>query len=285
MTEMNRDLAAITRKFGEVKYLSAKIKQSPTDGSGRFVAVVSTFGPPPDTQGDIVSPGAFRASIAEASVKYPGSLWPVFWMHGYDDPENAIGVVVAAAETGEGLVIEGQLDLDNERAMNVYEGLLGNRIREWSIAYGIDDFHWGDWEDELVCYLDELELLEISAVCSGANRFTRTIEVRSRPYATSTAGSNATVTWRDVRPDRDPYELDELALINARLDQLASNERPRSPELARQVDDLITEVRLELAQEAVDQAEQAAWEERMRINTVLDPVPIRVAARMRPVTS
>ncbi len=56
-------------------------------------------------------------------------------------------------------------------------------------------------------------------------------------------------------------------------------------QLARQVEDLITEVRLELAQEAVDQAEQAAWEERMRINTVLDPVPIRVAARMRPVTS
>jgi hypothetical protein len=31
--EMNRDLAAITRKLGEIKYLSAKIKQSPTDGA------------------------------------------------------------------------------------------------------------------------------------------------------------------------------------------------------------------------------------------------------------
>jgi HK97 family phage prohead protease len=205
-------------------------------------------------------------------------------MHGYIDPENAIGVVVAAAETGEGLVIEGQLDLDNERAMNVYEGLLGNRIREWSIAYGIDDFHWGDWEDESVRYLDELELLEISAVYSGANRFTRTIEVRSRPYATSTAGSNATVTWRDVQSDGDSYEPDEIALVNARLDQLASNERPRSPEVARQVDDLITEVRLELAQEGLDRAEQAAWEEG-QLTMVLDPVPVRVDARMRPVTS
>jgi HK97 family phage prohead protease len=270
MTELNRDLAAITRKLGEVKYLSAKIKQSPTDGSGRFVAVVSTFGPPPDTQNDIVTRGAFRGSIAEASVKYPGALWPIFWMHMYDDPENVIGVVVAAAETGEGLVIEGQLDLDNKRAMNVYEGLLGNRIREWSIAYGINKAREDTWNGEHVRYLDELELLEISAVYSGANRFTRTVEVRSRQTA-------ATV---DVLP-----EPDEVALINARLDQLASNERPRSPELARQVDDLITEVRLELAQEAVDRAEQAAWEERMRINTVLDPVPIRVDARMRPVTS
>jgi len=268
--EMNRDLAAITRKLGEIKYLSAKIKQSPTDGSGRFIAVVSTFGPPPDTQGDIVTPGAFRASIAEASVKYPGALWPIFWMHKYDSPENVIGVVVAAAETGEGLVIEEQLDLDSERAMAVYEGLLGNRIREWSIAYAITKAREDTWNGEHVRYLDELELLEISAVYSGANRFTRTIEVRSRQTA-------ATV---DVLP-----ELDEVAFINARLDQLASNERPRRPELARQVDDLITEVRLELAQEAPARAEQAAWERQMHINMVRVPVPVRVDARMRPMTS
>jgi hypothetical protein len=43
------------------------------------------------------------------------------------------------------------------------------------------------------------------------------------------------------------------------------------------VDRLLTEIRAE-------KAEQAAWEERMRINTVLDPVPVRVDARMRPVT-
>jgi hypothetical protein len=76
-------------------------------------------------------------------------------------------------------------------------------------------------------------------------------------------------------------EPDEVALINARLDQLASNERPRSPELARQVDDLIVATRLELAQEALARAEQAAWEER-QLTMVLDPVPVRVDARMRP---
>jgi HK97 family phage prohead protease len=274
--EMNRDLVAITRKLGEIKYLSAKIKQSPTDGSGRFVAVVSTFGPPPDTQNDIVTPGAFRASIAEASVKHPGSLWPVFWMHMYDDPENVIGVVVAAAETSEGLVIEGQLDLDNERAMNVYEGLLGNRIREWSIAYAINKAREDTWKGEHVRYLDELELLEISAVYSGANRFTRTVEVRSRPNATS--GSSATVTWT-----AEPQS--ELDRINARLDALASGEKLRNPAIADQVEELVLDVREELVRESLDRAEQAAWERRMHINMVLDPVPVRVDARMRPVTS
>jgi HK97 family phage prohead protease len=205
-------------------------------------------------------------------VKYPGALWPVFWMHDYKDPESVVGVV-AAAQTSEGLVIEGQLDLDSERAMHVYEGLLGNRIREWSIAYAINRAREDTWEGEHVRYLDELELLEISAVYSGANRFTRTVEVRSR---STTSSSDATAS-----PDGDSYEPDELALINARLDQLASNERPRSPELARRVDDLIVATRLELVQEALDRAEQAAWEER-QLNMVRDPVPIRVDARARP---
>jgi hypothetical protein len=38
-------------------------------------------------------------------------------------------------------------------------------------------------------------------------------------------------------------------------------------------------------EEALDRAEQAAWEGRMDINAVLDPVPVQVDARMRPVTS
>jgi HK97 family phage prohead protease len=272
------DLNSVMRKFTEVKYLSARIKQSPTDGSGRFVAAVSTYGPPPDTQNDIISPNAFGASIAEASAKYPGALWPILWMHDYSDPEMVIGVVTAAAETSRELLIEGQLDLENKRALHVYEGMLGDRIREWSIGYAVHEFHWGDWEDKSVRFLDQVELLEISAVINGANRFTRTIEVRSRPFTTSSSSAAAAL-------DGDWPEPDEIALVNARLDQLASNERPRSPELARQVDDLTVATRLELVQEALDRAGQAAWEERMRINTVLDPVPIRVDARMRPVTS
>jgi HK97 family phage prohead protease len=277
-----RALNSVMRKFTEVKYLSAKIKQSPTDGSGRFVAAVSTFGGPPDTQNDIISPNAFAASIAEASAKYPGALWPVLWMHDYSDPEMVLGVVTAAAETSRELLIQGQLDLENKRALHVYEGMLGDRIREWSIGYAVHEFHWGDWEDMSVRFLDQVELLEISAVINGANRFTRTVEVRSRPYATSTVGSNATVTRTDVQPDGDSYEPDELALINARLDQLASNESPRSPELDRQVDDLIVATRLEFVQESLARAEQAAWERRMYTNLVLDRVPVRVDARMRP---
>jgi hypothetical protein len=52
-----------------------------------------------------------------------------------------------------------------------------------------------------------------------------------------------------------------------------------------EVDAFIREAHEERVRAKLAEAEQAAWEERMRINTVLDPVPIRVDARMRPVTS
>jgi HK97 family phage prohead protease len=279
--ETLRDLNAVMRKFSEVKHLQATIAKSPTDGSGTFVAIVSTFGPPPDVQNDIITPGAFKASLMDATVRHPGALFPVLWQHDYEDPESVIGLVTAAAETKDGLAIAGRLDLTNQRAVAVYEGMLGDRIREWSIGYGIEEKHWGEWNGDSVRFLDKLELLEISAVVKGANRFTRTIEVRSDPaYATSTAGSTSTVTWTTT-PAPDP----ELAEINARLDALASGEKLRDPAIADQVEELVLDVREELIRESLDRAEQAAWERRMHINLVLDPVPVRVDARMRPVTS
>jgi HK97 family phage prohead protease len=53
----------------------------------------------------------------------------------------------------------------------------------------------------------------------------------------------------------------------------------RNPAVAKQVDDLILATR----QELVQKAKQAEWEEWMRVNTVLDPVPVRVDPRMRPI--
>jgi hypothetical protein len=51
------------------------------------------------------------------------------------------------------------------------------------------------------------------------------------------------------------------------------------------VDAFIREVREQRVLAKLAEAEQAAWGERMRINTVLAPLPVRVDARMRPVSS
>lgn len=166
--------------------------------------------------------------------------------------------------------------------MKVYEALLAGSLREFSIGFGIVAKHWGDLDGKPVRFLDELELLEISVVWKGAAR-TRTIEVRSDPaYATSTASNTSSVNWATT-PVPEPQS--ELAEINAKLDSLVSDEEPRDPDAARAVDELIQSVREELIHEALGRAEAAAWEERMRINLVLDPVAVRVDTRMRPVAS
>ena len=97
----------------------------------------------------------------------------------YRDPENAIGMVVAASETEKGLIVEIQLNLDNEVAMKTYEGLLAGTIREYSIGYAVLKEHPDTWRGERVNVLDEVEILECSIVMSGANRFTRTLELKA----------------------------------------------------------------------------------------------------------
>ena len=47
----------------------------------------------------------------------------------------------------------------------------------------------------------------------------------------------------------------------------------------------VAQVRAEMRAERRAGVEQGEWEERMRTNAVASPVPVRVDARMRPVTS
>jgi HK97 family phage prohead protease len=180
-----RDWSEVNRTFARTKVVAAQIKTSPTDGSGRFVALVSTFHREPDVMGDVVSPTAFDRTIVEARAKHPQNLWPVWWGHGYDNPDNSIGVITDAYVTDEGLVVEGRLAIDSSaKALEVYRGMLEDRIREWSISYGVIREHREKIDDGRgVNVLDELELLEISSVMAGANRYTRTIEVKAASRA------------------------------------------------------------------------------------------------------
>lgn len=179
--ETASDLADVVRALGpsDVKLARAVITKAPTDGSGTFTALVSTFGGEPDVQNDVIAEGAFEATICDAYAKRTERggryLWPLVWQHSYADPGNFIGGIVAAAEAPHGLVVQGQLDLDNPKAHSTYEGMLADRIREYSIGFGVVRQHKrGDG----VRVLDEVELLEVSVVMAGANRGTRTLALK-----------------------------------------------------------------------------------------------------------
>jgi hypothetical protein len=153
------------------------LKSAPTDGSGSFTAVVSTFGPPPDAQGDVIAVGAFDRSIAEWRRR---RNWPVvWWMHHYDDPQNAVGKVTSMQATNREVIVRARLDLASDRAQKVYEGMLTDRLREFSIGYGVHAEHYDFGMKANV--IDELEVIEISIVHSGANRHTQLLEIKSAP--------------------------------------------------------------------------------------------------------
>jgi HK97 family phage prohead protease len=269
-SRMNRDtandLSHVMHSLGRRKIATATVERSPTDGSGRFIAIVSTFGPPPDAQGDIVSPGAFLKSIANWRAR---DMRPtVWWGHDYKNPSAAIGIVERMYETDDGLVIEAQLDLDHEPALAVYEGMLAGRLKEFSIGYAVIVEHREDGYN----VLDEVELLEVSVVYAGANRFTRVLDIKTAT-TTSTFGGAVKVTYTD--PNSPAY-------WSRRIDELEKSTRPALDPTV--VDAFVLETRELIAREKLAEAEHANAQ-LVSTTAVVVPVPVRVDARMRPVTS
>jgi HK97 family phage prohead protease len=197
-----------------LKHATAEVKASGDEGT--VVAIVSTFGPPPDLDGDVIDPHAFDETIAHAYMtgKFPG----VWFGHLYTDPMNALGQIVAMTATDKQLVIEAKLDLTSERARDVFARLKSGALREWSIAYGVIKAR----KEADYNVLLQLELLERSVVYAGANRFTETISTKSH------------------HP--------ELAAINARITAAAKG-APTNPDL---VDEFMRSERARAAQERAD---------------------------------
>jgi hypothetical protein len=186
--------------------------------------------------------------------------------------------------------------------------------------------------------IDEAELLEVSAVWLGANRYTRLLSIKgsdqpleaqtakelaaftkaagdltdaepeyvawvnnkrseiiargkarrvtpttttTTPITTTTNNTTSSNTTSTLTWTAEPWRAD-LEDWNRRIDEAAGPSRRKvSPD---EVDAFIREVREERVLAKLAEAEQAAWEKRMRLNMVPAPVPVRVDARMRPVT-
>lgn len=155
------------------KYATLRLTKTPTDGTGMFTAVVSTFGGAPDADGDIIAPGAYDQTIADWMTK--GALPTLWWMHGYEDPLNAIGKLTDIRVEGDDLVVDGKLDLTNTRAQTVYEGMLTDKFNEFSIGYAVRAEQKVNGSN----LITDLELLEVSVVFAGANRNTRIVSIKS----------------------------------------------------------------------------------------------------------
>ena len=137
---------------------------------GVFEGLASTFGAP-DLVGDIIEPGAFRASLDRPrTVK-------MLWQH---DPRAPIGVWDRIAETATGLTVKGRLVLDVQQAREALALLRAGAVDALSIGFSVPKGGWSVDREKAVRRLSRIDLWEISVVTFPANPDARIARVKGR---------------------------------------------------------------------------------------------------------
>lgn len=218
----------------KTKTFSAQVKAVGEDDGlqpGQFRAYVSVFGNK-DSYGDVVLPGAFAESLAE--WKASGDPIPVLWSHMSHDPDYHIGFVVDATEDEKGLLILGQLDLDEPKAAKVNRLLKGRRVRQFSFAYDIVDGGFVKKDEESAYELRKLRLHEVGPCLVGVNQETELLAAKGQTCPACGAPDSkakpapADATDEPTPPQTAPVVDDAPApspasvLLSFRLDELVA---------------------------------------------------------------
>lgn len=159
----------------KTKNLSAQVKATGEE-TGEFEAIVAVFGNI-DSGGDVIVKGAFTDTLAEWDAS--GDPIPVVWSHDSNDPFSHIGSVVEASETDTGLLVKGQLDLDNPKAAQVHKLLKGRRVTQFSFAYSVLDGGPTEIDGQSAFELRRLKLYEVGPTLVGMNQETELLSAKS----------------------------------------------------------------------------------------------------------
>lgn len=128
---------------------------------GRFTAIAST--PVLDRQNDIVEKGSF--------VWSESGVVPMLFAHKHDQP---IGVFRNITNTEEGLVVEGELNLDTVKGRESWSLLKQGALKALSVGFTILEKALKDG----IRYIQKAELHEISLVTIPANPEARILALK-----------------------------------------------------------------------------------------------------------
>jgi HK97 family phage prohead protease len=106
--------------------LDSKFELKELDDTGRIKGYAAVFGNE-DKGGDIIEPGAFTKTIQET-----GGQVPILWQHDRYEP---IGVSTSLEQDRKGLLIDGQLNMDVQRAREARSLLNQKALQGLSIGY------------------------------------------------------------------------------------------------------------------------------------------------------
>lgn len=136
--------------------LDSKFELKELDDTGRIKGYAAVFGNE-DKGGDIIEPGAFTKTIQET-----GGQVPILWQHDRYEP---IGVSHSLEQDRKGLLIDGQLNMDVQRAREARSLLNQKALQGLSIGYQTVKHAY----DGPVRRLKELALKEFSPVVFPMN--------------------------------------------------------------------------------------------------------------------
>lgn len=119
---------------------------------GIIEGLASPFNDEPDSQGDIIAPGAFTKSLKTRSVV-------MLWAH---DQARPVGRWTELKETEKGLLVRGQLNLKTSLGREAFEHIKAGDINGLSIGYVVPSNGWKRHKAGRI--LSEIELHEISLV-------------------------------------------------------------------------------------------------------------------------
>jgi HK97 family phage prohead protease len=204
-TETMKQQAAATR-LRKITCKARLLDASPEDADmpGAFRALVSVFNVR-DSQGGVLLPGAFKASLDARG----GDPFPFMWSHRWDDLSAVLGSFMGE-ETDKGLVIDGQIDLDSPNGPQAYRLMKNGLIKEFSIGgfVPLDGFELRKDEDgNLTEYDSVFDLREVSLCLAGANPETQLLDVKAAPAVNG-------------------VDLDRLKALRAQIDALLAGEEP-----------------------------------------------------------
>jgi HK97 family phage prohead protease len=150
--------------------VSLDAKGLDADGEGTFEGYGSVFHVK-DSYGDVVMPGAFTRTLADAQSK--GRPPAMLWQHDYDRP---IGVWESMREDGHGLVVKGRIATQTRDGRDAYELLKLGALTGLSIGYRTKKSVWD--EPSKTRQLTDVDLYEVSPVVFPANDAARVSAVK-----------------------------------------------------------------------------------------------------------
>lgn len=150
----------------------APLKIKAVNDAGEFEGYGSIFGNQ-DSYDDVVTPGAFQASLARWQQKE--RLPAMLWQHNMHEP---IGVYTEMREDENGLFVKGRLLVDDDPlAKRAHAHMKAGSLTGLSIGYMLKE--WDFDRDKDVFLLKEVDLWEVSLVTFPANDEARISNVKN----------------------------------------------------------------------------------------------------------